>query len=374
MAVTIREVQGSSGTMEFIKLQWKFYQGDPNWVPPLLMDRKKVLDTKKNPFYTHSEIALFIADKNGEAMGRIAAITNENHNKTHEDSLGFFGFFECVDDQEVANALFDKAAEWLRSHNKIVMYGPVNPSVNDEVGMLLEGYDDPPRLLMTYNPEYYLGLCDNYGFSKAKDLYAYKLETDKVMNDKLMRGQKIVQERYNASIRNVDFKNMKQDMPILKDLYNRSWEKNYGAVAMTDAEFDFLAADLVQVVGKKFRDLVFFVELNGVPAGFALVLPDINEILISNRKGHIIPAAWKLMTQSNKITWCRIVVLGLLPEFRGKGLDVLMYYTVVTRAAEKGIRLGEASWVLEDNTMMNRGAELMQGTLYKKYRLYEKPI
>ena len=374
MAVTIREVRTKAEKKEFIKLQWKFYKNDPNWVPPLMMDREKILDTEKNPFYQHAEIAMLIADKDGVPSGRIAAITNEEHNKVHNDKLGFFGFFECENDQEVANALFAAAEEWLKTKGMTEVRGPLNPSVNDDLGMLLEGYDDPPRILMPYNPPYYHDLCEGYGFAKVKDLYAYKLTPAKVLTDRLNRGQQLVRERYGLTVRTVDFKNLDKEIEILRDLYNRSWEANWGSVAMTDDEFKGLATDMKQVLGSKYRDYAFFVEINGEPVGFALSLPDLNQLFIDNPSGGILKALWLMLTQTKKITWSRIIALGVVPEQRGKGIDTVMYYETLTRCVNRGVIHGEASWVLEDNTMMNRGAELMNGELYKKYRLYQKSL
>ncbi|MCB2203739.1 GNAT family N-acetyltransferase [bacterium] len=373
MSVTVRPVSGNAETKRFIKLQWKFYQGNANWVPPLVMDRKKLLSREKNPFYKHAEMQLFIAERNGEDVGRIAAIVNRNHNEVHGDKIGFFGFFECINDQEVADALFDTAAQWLREHGMDTMRGPLNPSINDELGMLIKGYDRPPVILMTYNPEYYPALCDGHGFHKSKDLYAYLLENKKVITEKLERGQKLVRDRYKLKIRNVDFKNLEKDIVVLKDLYNRSWEMNWGAVAMTDEEFDFLAEDLVQVIGK-FKDLVFMVERDGEPVGFSLCLPDLNQVLRHNRGGGIVGAVWHMLTKTKNIDLVRILVLGVLPEHRGKGIDAVMYHEVVHRAAAHGIYLGEASWVLEDNEMMNRGAKLMNADQYKTYRVYDIAI
>ncbi|PLX31804.1 MAG: hypothetical protein C0600_04625 [Ignavibacteria bacterium] len=373
MSITVRPVSGSAETKRFIKLQWKFYDGDRNWVPPLMMDRKKLLNLEKNPFYKHSQIQLFIAERNGEAVGRIAAIVNDNHNKVHEDKVGFFGFFECIDHQETADALFDAAAQWLRTKGMDTMRGPLNPSVNDEIGMLVKGFDSPPVILMTYNPRYYPLLCEGYGMKKAKDLYAYLLENKKVVTPKLERGQQLVRDRYNITIRNLDFKNLDRDVVILKDLYNRSWEKNWGAVAMTDEEFDFLAKDLVQVVGK-FKDLVFMAVRDGEPVGFALCLPDLNQVLIHNRNGGLLGAGWHMMTKTKHIDLVRIIVLGVLPAHRNKGIDAVMYHEVVHRAAAHGVLLGEASWVLEDNEPMNKGAKLMNAEQYKTYRIYDAAI
>ena len=373
MSVMVHPVSGPSATLRFIKLQWKFYDNDRNWVPPLLMDRKKLLNTAKNPFYRHAQMQLFIAERDGEAVGRIAAIINENHNREHNDKVGFFGFFECINNQETADALFDAAAKWLSAKGMTTMRGPFNPSVNDEIGMLVNGYDMPPVILMTYNPRYYPLLLEGYGFKKAKDLYAYLLRNKDVITPKLERGQQLVRARYGITIRDLDFKNLERDVVMLKDLYNRSWEKNWGAVAMTDAEFDFLAKDLVQVVGK-FKDLVFVAERDGEPIGFTLCLPDINQLLIKNKKGWLLPGVWHLMTGTKKIDLVRIIVLGVLPQHRNKGIDAVMYYETVTRAAKHGVFKGEASWVLEDNDPMNKGAKLMNAEQYKTYRVYDVEI
>jgi GNAT superfamily N-acetyltransferase len=369
MAVTVRAL-APGDTTAFIKLQWRFYKNDPNWVPPLLMDRRKLLNVRKNPFYQHSEMQLFIADRDGEPVGRIAALTNENHNAAHGDTVGFFGFFECVDDAAVAKALFDAAAAWLRTKGRTVMRGPMNPSINDELGLLIDGYDAPPVILMTYNPRYYSALIDGYGFRKAKDLYAYLVRDEIVLTPKLERGQQLVRDRFGVSVRDVNFKNMKHEIAILKNLYNNSWEKNWGAVSMTEAEFDFLADDLVQVL-RGFEEFAIVLELKGAPIGFALCIPDINQLLITNRRGWLLPGAWKLLTGAKRINLVRILVLGLLPEYRGRGFDSVLYYEVISRGRKRGIGLGEASWILEDNVMINRGMELLNAQRYKTYRLYD---
>jgi hypothetical protein len=234
----------------------------------------------------------------------------------------------------------------------------------------VDGFDSPAVILMTYNPRFYPLLFEAYGLKKAMDLYAYLLRNELVITPKLERGQQLVRDRYNITVRELDWKNLDREFAIVKDLYNRSWEKNWGAVALTDAEFDALANDLKQAVGS-FKDLVFIAEKDGVPAGFTLCLPDINQVLINNPKGRLLPAAWKLMTQSKNIDLVRIIALGVLQEYQGKGIDAVMYWEVVNRAAAHGILKGEASWVLESNRMMNRGAELLNADRYKTYRLYD---
>jgi hypothetical protein len=373
MSVRIIELSDSaSDTLKFIKAQWLFYKNDPYFVPPLLMDRKKILNKKKNPFFKHSDMQLFLAENDGKIVGRIAAITNDNHNITHNDKVGFFGFFECIDNQEVANALFDSAKKWLISKNMNVMRGPVNPSLNDECGLLVDGFNDSPLILMTYNPQYYMKLIDNYGFFKAMDLYAYILYNEKYMSEKMQRLQGIVRERYGITIRNFELKDkegFKRDVETLKTIYNAAWEKNWGFVKFTDEEIDFMAEDLKQVADPT---LAFIVEVKGKVAGFGLTIPNINECLIYNKKGRLIPGIWHLLTKKKKMTIARIIALGILPEFRNIGLDAVMYYETGKRAADIGIYKGEASWILENNEMMNRALTVtMLNKVYKTYRLYD---
>jgi SAM-dependent methyltransferase len=252
------------------------------------------------------------------------------------------------------------------------MRGPANPSSNDEYAMLLEGFDDPPRLLMTYNPKYYLDLCDGYGFKKAKDLYAYKLENKKVMgSDKLRRVAEIAQKRSGIKITQLDMKNFDAELEKVKYVYNKAWAPNWGFVPMTDEELDAMAKDLKPLVEPS---LVLFGEINGELMGFALVMLDYNQIFKS-LNGNLFPFGFlKLFTQKKKIKWSRIITLGLVPEFQKRGLDAVFYWDIVNRAHAIGIDLGEASWVLEDNEMMNRGAQVMKGEIYKKYRVYDKSI
>ena len=360
---------------KFINCQWQFYRNDPNWVPPLKMDRRKLLDTKKNPFYQHAEIQLFLAEDGNQILGRIAAITNELHNQTHNDNVGFFGFFECVKDQQVAKALVDSASAWLLGKGKTHVRGPVNPSMNDECALLVDGFDTPPRVLMTYNPPYYADLLEGCGFHKVKDLYAYDIDRQDYRSEKLERMQELIRTRYDITIREVDFKNKAQfrrDIDTIKMIYNEAWENNWGFVKLTDEEFDFLAADLKMIANPK---LTYFVEMKGKTVGFFLALPDINQQLIHNRGGGILGGAWHLMTKKSKVDTARIIIMGVLPEYRRTGADAVMYYEVGRRVDELGMRYGEASWILEDNVEMRQALQrAMHAELSKTYRIYEKPL
>lgn len=374
MSVSVVPVRSAADLNRFIKMVWPLYQGDPNWVPPLVADRKKLLDRKRNPFYQHAQMELFLAEQDGRAVGRIAAIINHAHNTTHNDTVGFFGFFESIDDQQVANALLNAAGEWLASHGMTTMRGPVNPSLNDEAGLLTEGFDDPPQILMTYNPKYYIRLIESYGLRPVKVLYAYQLRGETFLDPKLERVAERVRQRQGITIRQVNFKPKTaflKDVAILKDIYNQAWEQNWGFVRMTDAEFDFLAADLKQVANP---DFAIIAQIGDRPVGFALGLPDINQLLIANRRGGLLGAAYRLTFHKKKISRGRILVLGVIPEFRGLGLDGVLYRELGTRMVAAGCAEGEASWVLEDNVMMNRAARMMHGEVYKKYCIYDKTL
>ncbi len=374
MSTTVRPI-GQNEVLKFIKCQWNFYQNHPNWVPPMIMDRKKLLNTKGNPFFKHAEMQLFLAERDGTVVGRIAAITNENHNKAHNDKVGFFGFFECENSQDTANALFEAASAWLKDRGMDTVRGPVNPSLNDECGLLVDGFDKKPQILMTYNPEYYADLIEKFGFEKAKDLYAFRLDRDKYQSDKLNRLRDAICERYGVTIRNVDFKNKQQykkDITTLKEIYNTAWQPNWGFVKMTDEEFDYVAADLKPIADPRF---VYFVEVEGKVAGFILALPDINQCLIHNKKGGLLGGVYHLLTKRKKIDSVRIVILGVLPEYQRTGVDAVMYHEIGLRIQNTPIVRGEASWILEDNAGMVLALQkAMQTELDKTYRIYDKKI
>lgn len=369
--VVVRKLASKQDTRTFIRLLWKIYRDDPMWVPPLMMDRKKLMDREKNPFYTHADSEFFLAERDGQTVGRIAAIINHNHNKEHKENIGFYGFFESINDNDVARALFNTAKEWLKQRGVTAMRGPVSPSVNDEIGLLIDGFDMPPVVLMTYNPRYYVTLHDAYGLKKVKDLYAYDLNQDEVYSEKFNRIAELVKKRNSLTFRSLNMKDFDSEVKRIKKLYNGAWVYNWGAVPMTDEEFDALAADLKQLV---VPDLVIIAERNGEPIGFALSLPDINVALKHNKSGMLLTGVYHLWTKKKEIKRVRIIVLGVLPEYRSSGAASVLFYETAVRARELGYHYGEASWILEDNVMMNRAAETMNARLYKKYRLYEMSL
>jgi GNAT superfamily N-acetyltransferase len=386
----IIEVKDKKDLKIFIKSQWLFYKNNKNFVPPIIAEEVKLFDKKNNPFYEHADYQLFLAKKDGEIVGRIAAIENKMHNEIHKDKVGFFGFFECIDDQNVANSLFDACKNWLLKKNLNIMRGPANPSFNDTVGLLVKGFDDAPITLSPYTPEYYLKLCENYDFKKAKDLYAYKMKEESFRSEKMSRLLEIVKKRTNGTIRNIDFKDKKQlakDVVSMKNIYNTAWQPNWGFVKMTEKEFDSLVKQLIPVAEPK---LTLMLEIDDIKnnnpeannsendkkvVGFALGLPDINQSLIHNKTGSLLGAGFHLWTKKKEINRFRIIVLGVLPEFQKTGIDILLYNEFGKVAAELGVEYGDASWILEDNEMMNKAlSQTINGEIYKIFRIYEKQI
>jgi GNAT superfamily N-acetyltransferase len=365
-------IHDSKAVDKFIKFAWEIYKGNPYWVPPLLMDIKKTLNPN-NPFYEVAQIQLFLAERNGKIVGRIAAVKNDLHNQIHHEQSGHFGFFECVNDQSVANILFDTASAWCKERGLDYIIGPASPSINHEYGLLVNAFDDSPRLMMSYNPPYYQNLIESYDFKCIKGLNAYKIDQNTVLsNPKFERIARIAQERSQVTLRPINLRRMKEEVEIVKNIFNAAWEKNWGAIPILDKEIDAMAADLKQLVDES---LVIFMEKDNEPIGFTLVLRDYNYIF-KQMNGRLFPFNFlKLFTQKKKIEWARIILLGVLPAYRGKGLDAVLYYEVVKNSRKLGIKYGEASWILEDNLPMTRAAEeVMSGVLYKKYNVYGKAI
>lgn len=369
MVVRVREVQSRSDKEHFIKLPWKVYQGDRNWVPPLIMERRAFLNPQKNPFFEHSDVGLFLVlDGSGNEVGRIASIVNHNHIKTHNENAGFFGLFECVHDPDVAHKLFETAADFLRSRGMTIMRGPENMSVNDDMGLLINGFDAPPFLMMPHNPPYYEKLVESFGFVKVIDLYAYYGDTDGSIPERLRRGLELGRKRYNFTIRTINLKDFDREVKLIKEIYNQAWEQNWGAVPMTDREFQYLAKDLRQIIDP---ELCLIAEVNGKTAGFSLALPDFNQVLI-HLNGRLFPLGiFKLLYYRRRIDAIRVITMGVLQEYRRTGLDSALIHETYDRGIRNGYYRGEMSWILETNTPMNNALLHLGFRLYKTYRLYD---
>jgi len=370
MEVTI--VSDKQGIEQFIRFQWEVYKKDPNWVPPLMSEMRFILSSK-NPFFQHAEAAFFLAKKNGIVVGRIAAIIDRNHINIHKEQVGFFGFFECLPDPAIAEELLAVAADWLRERGIELMRGPMNPSTNDECGFLLEGFDSPPMIMMTYTPPYYLDYMERCGMSKSKDLYAYiSVIKDVSAGDRLEKLSSRIRERIpGLVVRPANLKKFKQELEAVKEIYNSAWSHNWGFVPMTDAEIDSMAKRLKPLI---VPELLIMVEIQGKPAAFYMAVPDYNQVL-SKVNGKLGPIEIiKFLWYSRKITDIRVLTMGVKEEYRKKGIEGLLYLESFKAALHKGYQRAEMSWVLEDNEMMKKGCEFMGGRLYKKYRIYEKVI
>jgi GNAT superfamily N-acetyltransferase len=335
-----------------------------------------LLSRSKNPFFEHAEAEYFLAERDGVVVGRIAAISNRLHNETHGDRVGFFGFFECINDQSVADALFNTAAEWCRGRGLDVLRGPASFSVNDECGLLVDGFQFPPALMMPHNPAYYVDLVERAGFTKARNLLVYQGGHESIyypVPERLARGTELIRQRLGLTIRPLDLSRFDQEVEAIKEIYNQAWEKNWGFVPMTEHEIDHLAEQFRPVV---IPDFVPIAEKDGKVIGFGIALPDLNEILRKNRSGRLLPVLPRLLwaLKMRKIRRTRILLLGVAPEYRGKAVDAMLYHWIWTRAEKLGFTWGEAGWILEENTAMNAGLERMTFRVYKTYRLYDRPI
>ena len=367
-APRVLEVEGRRDLERFIAFPFALHRGDAGWAPPLRRDVRTQL-SPKNPFFRHAEAAHFLAERDGNVAGRITATWNRAHDAAHGDRAGFFGFFESVDDSGVASALFDRAAAWLARRGLATMRGPVSLSTNDEAGLLVEGFDTPATLLMPHNPRYYVPLVEGAGFAKAKDLFAYqRVPTE--LPERLVAAARLFAKRRAITIRSLDRRRFDEEIDRVKVLYNRSWEHNWGFVPMDDAEIDFLAAQLKPVV---VPELVSFAEVGGEPIGVAVALPDLNVALRRNPSGRLFPGLLRIALAARRIDRLRVFMLGTLPEWRGKGVDALLYKEIWEQARRKGYRWAEAGWVLEDNHPMRNALANMGFEAYKRYRIYERP-
>jgi hypothetical protein len=370
--VEIVPVSNGRDLNRFIAFPYDHYRDDPLWVPQLRRDVHTLLTPGKNPFWEHAEAHYWTAGRpDGRTAGRIGAIKNDMHNKEHGDRVGFYGFFESIDDQAVATALFDAAAAWLRGKGCDTMRGPMSPSINDECGLLIRNDNTPPSLMMPYNFSYYERLHERYGFTKAKDLLAYDGGGAESAPERFLKlGQRAL-KRSGITLRTLDKKRFEAEVELIKQLYNSAWEKNWGFVPLTDAEIDHLAKQLKPIV---VPDLVIFAERGSEVVGFAVGLPDFNLALLHNRSGRMFPGILKVLWHARRIARARILLLGVIPEFRGRAIDAILYHRVWENSVKHGMPRGEAGWFLEDNDSIIKAALELGFHHTKTYRVYDKAL
>ncbi len=375
--ISVEPVTDAKGIIALVKFPFKLYQGDPNWVPPFIEERRDFFDPKKNPFYEHARYQLFLARRGGEIVGTIGAVVNDNHNAFHNEKAGAFGFFETINDQAVADALLNAAEEWLRGQGMEIVRGPLSFSTNDECGTLIDGFHEPPMVMMTYNPRYYPALIEGHGYTKAMDLFAWIVEdlaeSLKAPPPKVLRVVDKVVQKEGIRLRELDRKHLDRDVELVKQIYNRAWEKNWGFVPLTDAEIDHLVRSLLPVADTR---LILLAETAaGEPIGVSLTLPDLHQALKRAGGGHMYPfGILKFLWHKRKINQVRLLIMGVIEKYRGRGIDAYFYLNTARRAVECGYKRLEGSWILETNTMMNLIIERLGGVRYKTYRIYEKRL
>ena len=367
--IRIENVLTKKDLNRFIKFAWEVYANDSNWVPPLIMDMKEKLNKKKNPFFEHAEVELFLAYEGDDLKGRIAAILDKNHNQAHNEKAVFFGFYESFNDVAVSKSLLDTVIEWGKTRGMEILRGPINLSINDDCAFLLEGFDSPPSVLMPYNPPYYLDLMEKNGLSKAKDLYAYYMNKDHKTAKKVEAIVEKIKKASSITLRAVNMKNLEEEAEKIKYIYNQGWENNWGFVPWTDQEMNYQAKKLKTLADPH---LIIFAEDKGNPVGFAFGLPNYNEIL-PKLNGRMTPINMlKFLILRKKIKGIRAAVFGILREYRMSGVSYLLYDQLEKNALAQGYEWAETSWQLEDNDAINRFVVSLGGEIYKKYRIFEK--
>ncbi len=366
--------RASRDVRRFLNVSSAIYRDDPHWVAPLLVDLKQVF-SDSNPLFQHAEMQLWLARRDGRDVGRIAGILDHHHNATHQERSAFFGFFECEDNAETSRQLFAAVLDWARAKGQSRVMGPMNPTTNDECGLLVDGFDASPLIMMTYNPRYYEGLVTAEGFTKAKDLLAFHVAVAGSPRERLERiAAKTRRRNPEFRFKSVSRKSLAADLVKIKEVYNSAWEKNWGFIPMTDGEIDFLAARLKPLL---VDGLVWLAEAAGEPVGFMLAVPDFNEAIKPLRGSLWTPRVLGLLPYvlGRKVpASCRIVTLGVKATYRNRGIEAVMLAECLATCLRLGFIHAEASWILEDNVMMRRLLEPFGGRVYKTYRIYERAL
>ncbi len=358
----------------FIKFPWQIYKNDPAWVPPLILERKAFLNRKRHPFYQHGDAALFLARQNGKIVGRIMASDDPNYNSLHQSNVGCFGLFECIDNRDVAAALFGAASNWLRARGRSEIMGPIDYSTNYVCGLLIDGFEHPPTLLTSHNPRYYPPLIESCGFSKAKDWYAWWFSEFPEAAERLRKVATARAGRHGVTIRPVNLRKIENESRRLRTIYNQAWEKNWGFVPFTQAEFEHLAREMKPLIVPQGTLLA---EIGDDPIGFVIGVPDIN-VALRHINGRLTRFGFpiglvKLLYYKTKIRTGRLVALGVIEKYRRAGIAETLVLRLMDEAFKRGFT-GELSMTLEDNFMINRFIEALGAARYKTYRIYSRRL
>ncbi len=378
-SIEIKPVLSKKDRKIFVTLLWDIFKDDPNWVPPLIMERMDIIDEKKNPYFLHADVRLWIAYKNGMPVGRISAQIDELVEPQHGVKTGHYGFFDCIDDQDVANALFDTACSWLKENGMIEVIGPFSLSINEETGMLVEGFDTPPRLLMGHARPYYEKLVHNYGLSSVKDTWGYTLDiSDPILPPTIQKLVDRAVDKGQVKFRPINMDKYEEELKIILDIFNDAWIENWKYIPFTEAELDHAVKELKMIIRE---DFTYIAEIDGVPQAMMVTLPNINEI-IRDLNGKLFPFGifkllWRLKIKPSFKT-VRVPLMGVRTEYQNSRLSGIMSFGLFEACRQSAIKIGceqaELSWVLEENTRLSKLLESIGCVKYKTYRLYQKDL
>jgi hypothetical protein len=365
------KVENRQDRERFVRLPWKIYKDQPCWVPPLIQERNQFLSPDINPFFEHAEVELFLAvDTDQSPVGRIALVHDRNYQELHPEPVGMFGMFESMDDPVISHLLLEKASKWCQERGFIRLLGPMNLSTNHECGLLVEGFDSPTMFGIPYNPKYYMEHFEAWGLQKAQDLLAFRLDPVRVP-DYLEKAAIKLKKRNRFSVRSLDLARFDKELPVLWDIYNSAWDRNWGFVPMTRKEFEFSAREMKSIIRPEY---CLIAEVEGEPAGFSLALPDVNRVF-KYLDGRLFPFGWaRFLWKKNKIDVYRVPMLGVKKKFRRLGIDAWFYYETLRLFVEKKVKWCEMSWLLEDNKSIVEPMHRMGAEIYKRHRIYERSV
>ncbi len=372
MSIEVSEVRSKKELREFINLPWTIYQSDDNWVPPLKFMIKQTLDTQKHPFWKFSQQKLFTAKRNGKTVGRIAGIIDNNSNEFHSERMCGWGFFECRNDSEAAGALFAAVEQWAEKNGMKFLRGPLNPSTNYDVGMLVNGFEFPPSIMMPYNPDYYPALVESCGFAKEMDLYALRIKRGQKPTPRLQRLVKRIRRNPDISIRPVNKKDFLNEIKIVQDIYNSAWSKNWGFVPMTDEEMTHLAKEMLHIMDER---LIFFIYYKQEPVGVCIMLPNYNHLLKAFNGKISVAGLIKIINYKKYIDSARILAMGIKKSHQHLGVPLVAFdYLLGLWEHDSVYKEIEVGWNLEDNYDIIKYEEEVGCRIYKTYRIYRKDV
>jgi GNAT superfamily N-acetyltransferase len=376
-SVSIQPVRTRRQRKRFVKVPFRLHRKHPQWVAPLIFERMEFLDPAKNPYFEHADVELFVAERDGEPVGRISAQVDHRWDEYQGGGDAMFGFFEAADDPEVARALIGAASEWAAAKGRQRIIGPMDFTTNDEIGILVEGYERRPMILEPWHPPYYRELIEAEGFEKAMDVLMWELQFGDLKEGEKFdpaihaAAEKALRDE-GIAIRNMSKRDMAGEVRKFMDVYNEAWGDNWGFVPITDAEVEFQAKNLKQVIDE---DWAYMAEKDGEVVGAALTLPDINQVM-AKLNGRLLPFGWlRFLLGKGKIDQLRVFALGVKHDYRHSGVAAGLYLKHLETAARPGaIGGGEMGWILETNGPMNRAMEGMGGKVVKRYRIYERGL